>query len=96
MTLRLPPGNLPPPITGQCLANELGLLHWVHSSSKRIREADAVEVGNSEQEDARMLVNLLLAKVLGSPILVIQVSEAKFPAMLGGNFQYFSPKLYKR
>lgn len=56
----------------------------------------AVEVGNSEQEDARMLVNMPYDKVFCSPILVIQVSEGKFPAMLGGNFQYFIPELYKR
>lgn len=56
----------------------------------------AVEVGNSKQEDARMLVNLLHAKVFCSPILVVQVSMGQFPAMLGGNFQYLNPELYKR
>lgn len=84
------------PITGQCLADELGLLHWVRGSSKGTRQVSAVEVGNSKQEDARILVNLLHAKVLCSPILVVQVSMGQFPAMLGGNFQYLNPELYKR
>lgn len=72
------------------------MLHRVRGSSKGTREVGAVEVGNSKQEDARMLVNLLHAKVFYSPILVVQVSMGQFPAMLGGNFQYIDPELYKR
>lgn len=51
--LEAPPREPSPPITGQCLANELGLLHQVRGSNKRTREVDAVEVATQNRKTRR-------------------------------------------